>query len=474
MAETTSQQIISRVLSEDAPILELKDFVIRNFLLHPSEHLSLIGSPEDWSWSTLGEATEFRAGKTPERGEASFWKEGVHSWLTIADLVDSGEVLASREKITEKARLATFQNAPLPPGTLVMSFKLTIGKISTLGIHAFTNEAIVSISPSDQLRKDFLKLVLPVIARSGDFKGALKGNTLNRNSLGKLRIPIPTIEQQEQFVEIAQRIFGEIEGLRSSLGNLKKTQTQFITSLFDSFEFDKGVHLQGNKDLLLSSLDLLATDSFGNQEFRKFLLNLAFNGFLTKSDVSTWEVKKLKHVGDWAAGATPLKGNPAYYGGNNPWFRSGELMDKLDLTGSEIRITDLAVHETSVKLNKKGNILLAIYGATVGRVAILGEDAFTNQAVLGCTLNDLVDPKYLYWYLIHLRPRFIEQSVGGAQPNLSKVRVELFDIPIPEIATQRAIVQEIDRLWEQVDKISELQIRVSDLQVRLTRSLLMS
>lgn len=466
--------MIDEVLRSDAPISGLKDFAIRQLLLHSSAHENLIGTPDQWEWSTLGEATIFKAGKTPERGEAAYWRDGIYNWLTIADLVDSGEVYESREKITEKAKRDTFTSEPLPVGTLVMSFKLTIGKISTLAIPAFTNEAIISIEPSSKIRKDFLKLVLPVISRSGDFKGALKGNTLNRASLSKLRIPIPSVQQQENFVEIANDIFEAIQKLHESLESQQQTREKFITSLLESFEFDNGRVVSGGQELLKSKLQILADGEFGIQEIRKFFLKLAFSGVLTNSDVSKWQSKTLKDVGDWAAGSTPLKGNPAYYGGSNPWFRSGELMDKLDLTGSEIKITDLAVKETSVKLNKKGNILLAIYGATVGRVAILDEDAYTNQAVLGCTPNGLVDSKFLYWYLIYLRPQFSEQSVGGAQPNLSKVRVEQFEIPVPTLETQKEISEAIDGLWFELDRLSELQIRASKLRSNLFQALLNS
>lgn len=467
-----SKRMIDEVLRSDVPILGLKDFAIRQLLRNSSAHADQIGSPEDWEWSTLGSATIFKAGKTPERGEAAYWRDGAHSWLTIADLVDSGEVYESREKITDKAKRETFNSEPLPPGTLVMSFKLTIGKISTLAIPAFTNEAIISIEPASRLRKDFLKLVLPVIARSGEFKGALKGDTLNRTSLSKLPIPLPSLRQQENFVEIANRIYAGIQQLRDSLKSQKQTRTQFMTSLLESFEFNNGQISGSSGDLLKSKFEIFANDEFGISEIRKFILKMAFSGALTNSTPSNWQLKTLKDVGDWSAGSTPLKGNPAYYGGVNPWFRSGELMDKLDLAGSEIKITDLAIKETSVKLNKKGNVLLAIYGATVGRVAILGEDAYTNQAVLGCTLNGIVDSKFLYWYLIHLRPQFSEQSVGGAQPNLSKVRVEQFEIRIPPIHVQKEIAMAIDILWAEVNKLADLQVRATKLRTNLFQSLL--
>lgn len=337
---------------------------------------------------------------------------------------------------------------------------------------AFGNK-LLALVPRQGVSPEYVFSLYKSTSFRVQFQNSMHGviGGISQREFLKIQVHDLTPDQQSQML-------GELADLLAkakAITNLLATKTKLARELSRTY---KNRIQNGEMTVKLTELiNVLKFVSFDNEalkDFQRAVTSLAFSGVLTSSDMSKWETKTLKDVGDWGAGSTPIKGNPAYYGGENPWFRSGELMDKLDLTGSEIKITDLAVKESSVKLNKKGNILLAIYGATVGRVAILGEDAYTNQAVLGCTPNGLVDSKFLYWYLIHLRPQFSEQSVGGAQPNLSKVRVEQFEIPVPPMESQKEVSEAIDGLWFEIDRLSELQIKANKLRIDLLQALLKS
>jgi len=97
-----------------------------------------------------------------------------------------------------------------------------------------------------------------------------------------------------------------------------------------------------------------------------------------------WEWVRLHDLGEWGAGATPLRGRREYYGGHIPWFKSGELIGDY-ISSSEEYVTDLALKETSLRYNKIGDVLIAMYGATIGKTSILEVPATTNQAVCACT-----------------------------------------------------------------------------------------
>jgi type I restriction enzyme S subunit len=337
---------------------------------------------------------------------------------------------------------------------------------------AFGNK-LLALVPRQGVSPEYVFSLYKSTSFRVQFQNSMHGviGGISQREFLKIQVHDLTPDQQSQML-------GELADLLAkakAITNLLVTKTKLARELSRTY---KNRIQNGEMTVKLTELiNVLKFVSFDNEalkDFQRAVTSLAFSGVLTSSDMSKWETKTLKDVGDWGAGSTPIKGNPAYYGGENPWFRSGELMDKLDLTGSEIKITDLAVKESSVKLNKKGNILLAIYGATVGRVAILGEDAYTNQAVLGCTPNGLVDSKFLYWYLIHLRPQFSEQSVGGAQPNLSKVRVEQFEIPVPPMESQKEVSEAIDGLWFEIDRLSEFQNKANKLRIDLLQALLKS
>src|SRR5271157_4357653 len=93
----------------------------------------------------------------------------------------------------------------------------------------------------------------------------------------------------------------------------------------------------------------------------------------------------LGQIGDWSSGSTPPRGNHEYYGGGITWLKSGELNDNQQLAGSEETVTKLAVSKCSFRENRPGDVLIAMYDATIGKLAILAEPAVTNQAVCGCT-----------------------------------------------------------------------------------------
>ena len=143
-------------------------------------------------------------GKTPPRKETEYWINGTIPWVSIADLVADGTVTTTKECVNNFAAENTFKRKSSKAGTLLMSFKLTVGKVSVLGIDAFHNEAIISIYPfidPDRITTMFLFATLPLLSQSGDTKSAIKGNTLNSDSLDALLIPLPPIMEQKRIFD---------------------------------------------------------------------------------------------------------------------------------------------------------------------------------------------------------------------------------------------------------------------------------
>ena len=166
-----------------------------------------------------------------------------------------------------------------------------------------------------------------------------------------------------------------------------------------------------------------------------------------------WRWTRLGTIGDWGAGSTPSRGNPDLYGGRFTWLKSGELNDNTQLRGSEETVTELAVQKGSFRINRPGDVLIAMYGATIGKLAILAEAAVTNQAVCGCTPFEGVFNKYLFLFLLSQRENFYAASEGGAQPNISKVKIVRRPFPLPPLAEQRRIVAKVDELMALCDRL---------------------
>ena len=159
--------------------------------------------PTGWEWTRFGSLINMRMGKTPPRGDINHWNNGTTSWVSISDMSDYGIVKSTKEKVSEYAVRNAFGNVVVPAGTLLMSFKLTVGRTSILDIDALHNEAIISIKPyvdNDNTLRDYLFYVLPLIANSGESKDAIKGKTLNSTSLYNLLIPLPPLDEQHRIV----------------------------------------------------------------------------------------------------------------------------------------------------------------------------------------------------------------------------------------------------------------------------------
>ena len=177
---------------------------------------------------------------------------------------------------------------------------------------------------------------------------------------------------------------------------------------------------------------------------------------------SGWEWRYLADIGKWQSGSTPSRGVSAYYGGTIPWLKTGDLNDGLIMTIPE-HITERALVETSVKLNPAGSVLIAMYGATIGKVGILTFPATTNQACCACSEFNGVTNKYLFYFLISHKEAFIRQGGGGAQPNISKEIIVNTPIPIPPKKEQERIVNAIEEwlnLISQVEK-AEYNLQIS-------------
>ena len=165
----------------------------------------------------------------------------------------------------------------------------------------------------------------------------------------------------------------------------------------------------------------------------------------------SWKWVKVGNVGSWSSGATPSRTNPAYYGGSIPWLKTGDLNDGFIQEVPEY-ITDLALEKTSLRLNPIGSVLMAMYGATIGKLGILEIPVTTNQACCACIPYAGMNNKYLFYYLMSMRQSYIGMAEGGAQPNISKEKIVNSLIPLPPAEEQRRIVAKIEEILPYVDR----------------------
>ena len=379
--------------------------------------------PKDWDVKPLKELITFNLGRTPKRKEEKYWINGEIPWVSISDMVKFNTIYETKELISREALHSVFKNKLSKKGTLLMSFKLTIGRTSLLGIDATHNEAIISIYPRESISKCFLLYYLPIVNYQNYMDRAIKGNTLNKSKIEKILVPLPSINEQKGIVKI--------------LNSIKKAKEQTV-NVISSVKYYK-------KSLLhhLFTYGPVPLDQRDAVELQETAI-----GLLPKE----WIVKKLGKIASMKSGGTPSRKNTMYWNGDIPWVKTGEINYTLILAAEE-KITAEGLENSSARIIPKGTLLIAMYGQgiTRGRVGILGIDASINQACGAIFPSKEVLTEYLFFYLSHIYHEIRSLGHGANQRNLNSNIVKSLDIPIPSLAQQKSIVEILRVVDKKVD-----------------------
>lgn len=373
---------------------------------------------KDWEIKKLSEVCEINIGRTPERGNSKMWdkeKKTENVWLSIADLnnAEDGYISDSSEYVSDNA---VPKMKLVKANTLLMSFKLTIGRCAITKRELFTNEAIAALPIIDKdLDLFFLKYYLENFdwakLTEGDVK--VKGKTLNKEKLKEVPITVPPREEQKRIVKILDEKIAQLETIKAA------SQT----------------NLQNAKDLFQSQL----AKAFSN---------------------TTWEKKRLQDctsiIGDG------LHGTPKYDENGNYYFINGSNLTITDIvfTPETKRVNETEYQKYKVELNEN-TVFLSINGSTLGK-----RTAFYNNepVILGksaCYINVKSNTLNKY-YLRHFFNSDIfqeyawKEKTGAAIPNLGLKAMRDLKIPLPPLPEQKRIVKELDTLSEKVKALQNI------------------
>jgi type I restriction enzyme S subunit len=220
------QKAIAEVLSKADALIEcLERLIAKKHLLKRGVMQKLLRPKNGWEIKRLGGICEIAIGRTPSRLNSSFWGRG-YKWLSIADLRNK-VVTESKEEITE---LAASKMQIIPKGTLLMSFKLSIGRLCFAGCDLFTNEAICSFNDL-QANAEFLYYMLGRTDFSLYGKQAVKGYTLNKESLKLVEVPLPSQAEQEAIAKVLSAMDAEIALLEAQLAKYRQIKQGLMQNL---------------------------------------------------------------------------------------------------------------------------------------------------------------------------------------------------------------------------------------------------
>ena len=369
----------------------------------------------DWEIKKLGEVCEINIGRTPERGNSKMWdkeKKTDNVWLSIADLnnTEKGYISDSTEYVSDNA---VPKMKLVKANTLLMSFKLTIGRCAITKRDLFTNEAIAALPILDKnLDLFFLKYYLENFdwakLTEGDVK--VKGKTLNKEKLKEVPITLPPLEEQKRIVKILDEKFALLETVKA---NAK-------------------ANLQNAKDLFQSQL----TKAFSN---------------------TTWEMQKLSEITEVKDGTHD---SPSYYSEGIPFVTQKNITPSgFDLTNTK-RIS-LQDHEKFYKRSnvEYGDIIIAMIGANRGMSCIVNtREVFSIKNVGLIKKSEKTNQEYLAYYLkSEVAQKYVsDASNGGAQEFIGLTSLRKFPIPLPPLSEQKRIVKELDTLSEKTKALQDI------------------
>ena len=424
--------------------------------------------PLGWEWCRMGCIGDWGAGATPAKGNSEYYGGNI-LWLRTGEL-NNGVVYDTEIKITEKALRECSLRLNKVGDVLIAMYGATIGKVAIAGNEMTSNQACCACTPLGVFN---YYLFYYLMGSQTDFvkkgEGGAQPN-ISREKLISHLMPIPPLNEQYRIVEQIQRILPLIERYSASQNAQDRLNAEINEKLKKSIlqEAIQGklvpqIQAEGTAEELLAKIrkekELLVKE--GKLKKSALTDSVIFKGDDNKywekvgKEVrciddeipfeipSNWVYTRMGNIGDWGSGSTPAKGNSDYYGGNILWLRTGELNNGV-VNDTEIKITDKALKECSFKLNKPGDVLIAMYGATIGKVAIAGKEMTTNQACCGCTT--FIYNKYLFYFLIASKNDFVRKGEGGAQPNISREKLVLHLIPLPPLKEQYRIVSKIEEL----------------------------
>lgn len=282
-------------------------------------------------------------------------------------------------------------------------------------------------------------------------------NQITQSMINNFVIPFPPLSEQSRIAAKIAQLFALLRKVESSTQQYAKLQTLLKSKVLDLAMRGKLVEQDPHNEpasVLLEKIKAEKEQLVKEGKIKKSKPLPPITDDEKPFDIPNgWEWVRLGDIGAWAAGATPSRKHSEYYGGDIPWLKTGDLNDGIVEETSE-KITELGVKNSSVKINKPGNILIAMYGATIGKLGIVGKkELVTNQACCGCTPYKGIYNQYLFYYLLSSRKRLINLGSGGAQPNISKQKIEKFAFPLPPQSEQSRVTAKIEQLLPFLGKV---------------------
>ena len=433
--------------------------------------------PDSWEWCKLKDVAFVNGGFAFK--STDFINKGTRV-IRISDFNENGFINTKivRHKYDDSLESFLLQKKNI----LLCMTGGTVGKsyfVTTLDEPMITNQRVATIKIFGAL-EEYVNLVIlsPITQKLINNKKNSTNDNISIDTINNFIIPLPPLKEQERIVER----FGFIETF-IQLYRINETKLLTLNNSFPE-SFKKSIlqeAIQGKlvpqdendepASVLLERIraekqKLIAEGKIkkdknesvifrrDNSHYEKLNgIELCVDDEIPFRIPDSWEWIRLGSIGDWGSGATPSRSNPEYYNGDIPWLKTGDLNDGYIEYIPE-KISLIALKKTSVRLNPTGSVLIAMYGATIGKVGILTFPSTTNQACCACFPIEIYN-EYLFYFLMSQKTAFVKRGEGGAQPNISKEKIIATLMPLPPLAEQFRIAKTLNEVLNEIEKLKK-------------------
>lgn len=383
----------------------------------------------------LDEIFSIQIGKTPSRAKNIYWEDGNTPWVSISDLNNLEEdkyIIKTKETITDIA-IAESGIKPVPPLTLLYSFKLSVGKVAITKDYIYTNEAIAAFIPNKGIETnvDFLFYFFKGFKIDNLLHNAVMGKSLNKEKLSNIGIDLPPIEIQNNIANTLNKAYSLISKRQKSIELLEEYVNSIFFDIFgDPVLNPKNWSLKKLDDLVPKERNAIKAGPFGSALKKEYYVKSGYKIY----------------------GQEQVIKNDLKYG---DYYIDAERYEKLK----------------SCKINA-GDVLISLVG-TLGKVAIVPnnfEPGIINPRLIKITFDKKIVNPFYFKYLFETK--YIEsylknKSKGGTVKTLSLAIIKQIDFPIPNIKLQNQFEYALNK----ITFLRELKIKSNFLLDELFKSL---
>ena len=457
-SDSSVDELLEKIRTQKELLIKEKKIKKEKPLKPISEDEIPFDIPANWKWVRLGDLGVFTRGSGIKRDEVT---ETGYTCIRYGQLYTTYHNYT--EKIVSKVPEEVYNKSQkIKYGDIVMALTGENNFDIALAVAYLGNETVAiggDMTSFSYHRMNPLYLVNAINSAYGiSCKSKLAtGNIIvhiSNDKLGSIPLPVPPIEEQQRIVERVSELMAKIDEFEKIEKQLSAIKKAFPQDMKDALlqaamqgKLTQQLPSDSSVDDLLENIRKEKEQLIKEKKIKKEKPLKPISEDEIPFDIpDSWRWERVGNIANCGAGATPSRSHPEYYKeGSIPWLKTGELTNSY-IYECEEKINELALKKCSLRLNQKDDILIAMYGATIGKLGIVTFPLTTNQACCGCTPFHGVYHLYLFYFLMFCKPYLVGKAEGGAQPNISREKIRNTIIPLPPIEEQERIVQTLEKM----------------------------